>query len=132
MYSIPAGASPLSLCTRRSETFASSAAALTAARRLSITLWLTAVTPTRFPVLASSTMTRAPLKVFPDPGGPWIGRTSWSSAEEEAARHVRGSRSSSIRRTWMKAAVRIPWSRESGMACGRLKYTGQLRDLPWR
>src|SRR5205823_13594691 len=58
------------LCATWSVTPASSAALCTSASRLSITLWLTAVTPTRLPSMASATMARAPTYVFPDPGGP--------------------------------------------------------------
>ena len=39
-----------------------------------ITLWLFAVTPTRFPAATRSTIIRAPTVLFPDPGGPWIAR----------------------------------------------------------
>ena len=39
-----------------------------------ITLWLFAVTPTRFPAATRSTIIRAPTVLLPEPGGPWIAR----------------------------------------------------------
>ncbi len=51
--------------------FPSRDAACTArSRRCRITLWLTAVTPIRFPSAASATIMRAPVNVFPVPGRP--------------------------------------------------------------
>ena len=43
----------------------------TSSRNLWIALWLSAVTPTRWPCFISSTARRAPVYVFPEPGGPW-------------------------------------------------------------
>ena len=37
-------------------------------------LWLVAATPTRLPAAISETMSRAPVYVLPDPGGPWMNR----------------------------------------------------------
>jgi len=45
-----------------------------------MTLWLSAVTPIFFPRFTSSQIIRAPVYVFPDPGGPWIANTESSSA----------------------------------------------------
>ncbi len=46
----------------------------TASIRLPITAWLFAVMPTRLPACTSSTISSAPLVVFPEPGGPWMAR----------------------------------------------------------
>ena len=39
-----------------------------------ITLWLLAVTPTRFPASTRSTIISAPTVLLPEPGGPWTAR----------------------------------------------------------
>ena len=39
-----------------------------------ITLWLFAVTPTRFPAATRSAIICAPTVLFPEPGGPWTAR----------------------------------------------------------
>src|SRR5438093_1290384 len=48
----------------------SRASAHTSFRRLEITLWLVAVTPTVLPALNSARIMRAPANVLPEPGGP--------------------------------------------------------------
>ena len=45
-----------------------------------MTLWLTAVIPTFFPAFTNSQIMRAPVKVLPAPGGPWMGSTELSNA----------------------------------------------------
>ena len=50
------------------------AAAATSSSTFPMTLWLFATTPTRLPLRTRSTITRAPVYVLPEPGGPWIGR----------------------------------------------------------
>ena len=47
-----------------------SASCCTARRKLWIALWLSEVTPTRFPSRMSAIAMRAPCHVFPEPGGP--------------------------------------------------------------
>ena len=47
-----------------------SASCCTARRKLWIALWLSEVTPTRFPARMSAIAIRAPCHVFPEPGGP--------------------------------------------------------------
>ncbi len=56
-----------------------------------ITLWLCAVMPTRAPLRSSSTITAAAVKVFPDPGGPWM--HSVVSSSFAAISQVRSTRS---------------------------------------
>ena len=51
----------------------------TAPSRLETTLWLLAVTPTRFPSASRSRIIRAPVYVLPLPGGPCTGSTERSS-----------------------------------------------------
>src|SRR5205823_3898903 len=67
------------------------AALTTAVRRLRTTLWLAAHTPTCFPLRTRSRIMRAPVKVLPEPGGPWIASAPWSSASasRRAAVHAR-------------------------------------------
>ena len=55
------------------------AASSTSRSRLPITLWLFAVMPTRFPAASSRTIIRAPVYVFPAPGGPWMASVPASS-----------------------------------------------------
>ena len=65
---------PLGFCPMRTGTPAAAAATATSSSTFPMTLWLFATTPTRLPAATSATMTRAPVYVLPDPGGPWIGR----------------------------------------------------------
>jgi hypothetical protein len=61
---IPSGSSLLvsvTLCRQRRSIPSSLAARTTASSRLPITLWLTAVTPTRLPARTSSQIIRAPV-----------------------------------------------------------------------
>ena len=43
-----------------------------------MTLWLTAVMPTLRPASTQATIIRAPVYVFPAPGGPWMARSERS------------------------------------------------------
>ena len=72
----------LAFWTALRRTPASVAALHTSRSRLLITLWLTAVIPTRRPCLTSSTIMRAPVNVLPEPGGPWIGSTEASRGSD--------------------------------------------------
>ena len=65
---MPANVRPCS-CAQRS----------TSASRFWIAAWLGAVMPTRRPAASAATIIRAPRNVLPVPGGPWTGRTEWSS-----------------------------------------------------
>ena len=67
-----------------------------------MTLWLTAVTPTRFPWATSSQIIRAPTYVFPEPGGPWMGSTDCSRARP--SRRARATVSSPGRGSQARAA----------------------------
>ena len=60
--------------------FSRSACSTTARRRLRMTLWLFAVTPTFRPERTSAQIICAPMNVLPEPGGPWTGRTVSSNA----------------------------------------------------
>ena len=51
-----------------------------------ITLWLFAVTPTRFPAATRSTIILAPTVLFPDPGGPLDCEVALVECEHEAPR----------------------------------------------
>jgi predicted kinase len=91
----------LAFCTALRETPASAAVRHTPPSRLLITLWLTAVIPTRRPCLTSSTIMRSPVNVLPEPGGPWIGSTE-ASRGSDCTRAFAGSlviRRSAISRT---------------------------------
>ena len=51
---------------------ASAAALSTSSSRLAIALCEVAATPTRLPAASSSQISRAPVQVLPEPGGPWM------------------------------------------------------------
>ncbi len=58
-----------------------------------MTLWLTAVSPTRRPRLTNSTTVRAPVYVLPEPGGPCTGRIE---VRKESTKRLAASVKSSL------------------------------------
>ena len=71
--------SPRPCRCRRTSDPARARAARPRRSRFWIAAWLGAVMPTRRPPASAATIIRAPRKVLPVPGGPWTGRTEWSS-----------------------------------------------------
>ena len=117
----------------------------TSASRFWIAAWLGAVMPTRRPLASAATTIRAPRNVLPVPGGPWTGRTEWSSArvaDTSASMsspsppdvRVGGSRRSRQRTAWKRSS---PASTEEAraMSASRRTATGitsrlQARRVP--